>query len=82
MNMAKKNNAVDTATASITNTSAPKVKFADKVSSLQAQAESGDVVIQGAMGALDQLMANCDEAKLLFKTANKRLRQLVNALSK
>jgi predicted nucleic acid-binding Zn-ribbon protein len=80
--MAKKTNAVDAATASATTTKAPKVSLADKISSLKAQAESGDLVLQGAQGALDQLEANCQAAKVDFKSANKKLRQLVNALSK
>jgi hypothetical protein len=82
MNMAKKNNAVDAATASSITTKAPKVSMADKISALQAQAEAGDVVIQGALGALDQLQSNCEGSKKAFKSDNKRLRNFVNALSK
>ena len=80
--MAKKNIANVDASITATTEKATKVKFSDKVSALQAQAEAGDVLVQGAMGALDQLQANADEAKAAFKSANKRLRQLVNALSK
>jgi hypothetical protein len=75
----KKANTKETDT---TATATVKVKLADKIAALQAQAESGDIVVQGAMGALDQLLANCEGSKKAFKSDNKRLRNFVNALSK
>ncbi len=78
--MAKKNTAT-VETASEKTEATVKVKLADKISALKAQAEE-DPVISGSMGALDQLEENCAAAKAAFKSANKRLRNFVNALSK
>ena len=78
--MGKKANTQETNTTS--NAATVKVKLSDKIAALQAQAESGDIVVQGAMGALDQLQANCDTSKAAFKSDSKRLRNFVNALSK
>ena len=75
--MAKKAQSAVTTTEKVA-----KVKLSDKIEALKAQAESGDMVVAGAMGALDQLLANQEESKAEFKTANKRLRNFVNALSK
>lgn len=77
--MAKKAQSAETAN---TSEKAPKVKLSDKIEALKAQAEAGDMVVAGAMGALDQLLENQESAKAEFKTANKRLRNFVNALSK
>jgi hypothetical protein len=84
--MGKKTATVNTTTAGNTTTTAgnkvSNASLADKISALEAQAAGGDDVVGGAMGALVQLQANCEESKKAFKSDAKRLRQLVNALTK
>jgi hypothetical protein len=81
--MGKKTATVNTTTAGTTTTTAGnKASLADKISALEAQAAGGDDIVSGAMGALVQLQANCEESKKAFTSDAKRLRQLVNALTK
>jgi hypothetical protein len=84
--MGKKTATVNTTTAGNTTTTAgnkvSKASLADKISALEAQAAGGDDIVSGAMGALVQLQANCEESKKAFTSDAKRLRQLVNALTK
>jgi hypothetical protein len=77
--MAKKNtNAVDAATATATKA----VSLKDRLESLKAQADAGDPILQGAMGAVDLIEAEAAEARAAQKKANKKLRGIINALSK
>jgi hypothetical protein len=78
--MAKKTNAVNVASG--TEDKAPTVSLKDKLESLKAQADAGDPILQGAMAAVDLIEAEAAEAKAAQKKANKKLRGIVNALSK
>jgi autotransporter adhesin len=78
--MSKKTNAVDAPT--ITATKTQKVSLRDRLESLKAQADAGDPILQGAMGAVDLIEAEAAEAKVAQKKANKKLRGIINALSK